>query len=94
MSKFDTDGSPLKANGSIIAEYEGISIGKGVSAGNLLLWKKESSNNGMQLQNSAEVKIGTQKKGHVVEVKIKSSSKNSAGIMAISNMTGLVGKDT
>ena len=94
MSKFDTDGSPLKANGSIIAEYEGISIGKGVSAGNLLLWKKESSNNGMQLQNSAEVKIGTQKKGHVVEVKIKSSSKNAAGIMAISNMTGLVGKDT
>lgn len=94
MSKFDTDGSPLKANGSIIAEYEGISIGKGVSAGNLLLWKKESSNNGMQLQNSAEVKIGTQKKGYVVEVKIKSSSKNAAGIMAISNMTGLVGKDT
>ena len=94
MSKFDTDGSPLKANGSIIAEYEGISIGKGVSAGNLLLWKKESSNNGMQMQNSAEVKIGTQKKGYVVEVKIKSSSKNLAGIMAISNMTGLVGKDT
>ena len=36
MSKFDTDGSPLKANGSIIAEYEGISIGHGVSACNML----------------------------------------------------------
>ncbi|MGN0221165.1 MAG: hypothetical protein ACI4BA_03465 [Prevotella sp.] len=94
VSKFATDGSPIEANGTIVAEYEGISIGKGVTAGNLLLWKSESSNNGMQLQNSAEVGLGTQKKGYVVEVKIKSSSKNAAGIMTVSNMTGLVGEDT
>lgn len=94
VSKFATDGTPLTANGKTIAEYEGISVCSGVSAGNLLLWKAESSNNGMQMQNSAEVKFGIQKKGHVVEVKIKSSSKNAAGIKAVSNMTGLVGEDT
>ncbi|MGN0281081.1 MAG: rhamnogalacturonan lyase [Prevotella sp.] len=94
VSKFSTDGTPLKANGKIIAEYDGILIGSGVTSGNLLLWKSESSNNGMQMQNSAEVKLGTLLKDSRVQVKIKSSSKNSAGIKSIKNMTGDVGDAT
>lgn len=94
VSKFATDGTPLKANGSIISEYDGIRVGKGVEAGSLLLWKSESSNNGMQMQRSAEVSFDAMKKDYLVQVKIKSSSKNSAGIKSIRNMDGLVGDDT
>ena len=94
VSKFSTDGTPLKANGKIIAEYEGILIGNGVSAGNLLLWKSASKNNGMQMQNSAEVKLGNYEKGSIVQIKIKSSSSNPAGIKSITNMTGDVGNET
>lgn len=94
VSQFATDGTLLKANGEIIAEYDGIFIGPGVVAGNLLLWKSESSNQGMQMQSSAEVVIKDLTKDHIMEIKIKSSSKNSSGIMAIRNMTGMVGDDT
>lgn len=94
VNKFTTDGTPLKANGSLISEYEGIVVGKGVEAGSLLLWKAESSNNGLQLQRSAEVSFDGLGKDNLVQVKIKSSSKNSAGIKSIRNMEGLVGDDT
>ena len=55
VNKFTTDGTPLKANGCIISEYEGLLVGKGIEAGSLLLWKSESTNNGLQMQRSAEV---------------------------------------
>ncbi|MGN1263522.1 MAG: hypothetical protein ACI4TW_05745 [Prevotella sp.] len=94
LTKFVSDGNLLKANGQIIAEYDGIFIGKGVVAGNLLLWKSASSNNGLQLQSSVEIKLEDLKEGCLVQVKIKSSSSNSGGIKAISNMTGDVGTET
>ena len=94
VSQFDTDGTPLMANGTIISEYDGILIGHGVESGSLLLWKSESSNNGLQMQRSAEVIINGMTKDHLMQVKIKSSSKNSAGIMSLRNMTGMVGDET
>lgn len=94
VSQFDTDGTPLMANGSVISEYDGILIGHGVESGSLLLWKSESSNNGLQMQRSAEVIINGMTKDHLMQVKIKSSSKNSAGIMSLRNMTGMVGDET
>ena len=94
VNKFTTDGTPLKANGCIISEYEGLLVGKGIEAGSLLLWKSESTNNGLQMQRSAEVSFDGVKKDNIVLVKIKSSSKKPAGIKSIRNMNGLIGDDT
>lgn len=94
VNNVPNDGDLLRANGQVIAEYDGIYIGAGIEAGSLLLWKSESSNNGLQMQRSRAVTMKGRHKDETVLVKIKSSSKNSAGIESLSNMTGLVGADS
>lgn len=94
LTKFATDGKLLTANGEIISEYDNLYIGKGVIAGNLLLWVSESSNNGLQLQSSTGITLKSLKKDDLVLVKIKSSSKNQQGIEKLSNLSGKVGQDT
>ena len=94
-NKVETDGLPLKANGVIIVETEGLVIGAGIKPGNLLLrHNMGSSQNGMQMQNIAPVGISGLKAGQRVFVTIKSSSSAPQGIESVTNLRGECGYDT
>ena len=90
-----TDGFPLKANGVVIAETEGLIVGSGIQPGNLLLrYNMGSSQNGMQMQNVAPVGISGLKAGQKVVVTMKSSSTAAQGIASVTNLKGECGYDT
>ena len=94
-NKVVTDGFPLKANGVVIAETEGLVIGRGIQPGNLLLrHNMGSSQNGMQMQNVAPVGISGLKAGQKVVVTMKSSSSAPQGIASVTNLEGEYGYDT
>lgn len=94
-NKVVTDGFPLKANGVVIAETEGLVIGSGIQPGNLLLRHNMGSNqNGMQMQNVAPVGISGLKAGQKVVVTMKSSSSAPQGIASVTNLEGEYGYDT
>lgn len=90
-----TDGTPLKANGVVIKELDGLLVGAGVEAGSLLLrHNMGASQNGMQLERVAPITVQDVKAGQTVAVTIKSSSKNANGIESVSNLLGECGYDT
>ena len=90
-----TDGNPLKANGVLIAETAGLTIGKGMGKGTLLLrYNMGSSQNGMQMQAVAPITISNLKAGQVVSITVKSSSTASVGIKSVTNLLGEYGEDT
>lgn len=94
-NKTATDGLPLTANGTIIAETKGMLVGSGISAGNLLLrHNMGSSQNGLQMQSTAPITIPDLKAGQKVDVTIKSSSSASQGIASVSNLKGSYGEGT
>lgn len=92
-NKVVTDGELLKANGEVIKEMDGLLIGSGIEAGSLLLRHNMGSDNGVQMQRTAPVTIVDAKSGQTVVVTLKSSSKNSAGIASVTNMTGDHGEE-
>ncbi len=95
MNRFTTDGTLLKAQGSIIAETDGLYIGAGIEAGSLLLrHAMGASQNGLQMQRNKPVTIRNLKKGQTVVIDIKSSSSSQQGIATVSNLEGKTGSDT
>ncbi len=94
-NKVITNGSTLKANNIIIAETNGLLVGSGINPGNLLLrHNMGSSQNGMQMQNTAPVTIPGLKAGQRVDITIKSSSSTPQGISAVTNLKGSYGEAT
>jgi len=94
-NKFTTTGSTLIANNVIIAETNGLLIGSGINQRNLLLrHNMGSSQNGMQMQNTAPITIPGLKAGQRVDITIKSSSSTPQGISAVTNLKGSYGEAT
>ena len=94
-NKLPTDGLPLQANGRVIAEVEGLLVGRGIEAGSLLLrHNMGSSHNGMQMQRIAPVSISGLRAGQRVTVTIRSSSSAPQGIAEVSNLSGSCGPGT
>ena len=94
MNKVTTDGNVMKANGLVIKELDGLLIGAGIGAGSFLLRHNMGGDNGVQMQQSAPVTVVGAEAGQTVVVTLKSSSKNSMGISAVSNLSGEYGEDT
>ena len=90
-----TDGSLLKANGTVIAETEGIYLGAGITAGQLLLcFDRGVSGNGLQLQTDKSITLKGLKANQYVSFELRSSSSGNNGISAVTNLTGDYGPDT
>lgn len=92
--KHTTDGNELKANGVIIKETAGLFIGAGIEYGSLLLRHAMGKNNGLQMQRNRPIRIDNLLAGQMVMIEMISSSKESHGIAAVSNLEGNYGEGT
>lgn len=92
---FATDGTPLKANGTVISELDGLTFAAGLEAEQLLLrHNMGASQNGVQVQRVATITLSDLKAGQTVVVYMKSSSKTASGISSVSNLEGECGEGT
>ena len=90
-----TDGSLLKANGTVIAETDGIYLDAGITAGQLLLcFDRGVSGNGLQTQAAKSMTLKGLKAGQHVSFELRSSSSGNNGISSIHNLRGDCGPDT
>ncbi len=90
-----TDGSLLTANGTVIAETNGIYFDQGIAARNLLLcYDRGSSGNGVQIQSAKPITLKNLKAGQFVRFELRSSSLGNNGISDVNNLNGEYGQDT
>ncbi|MBQ7238645.1 MAG: chitobiase/beta-hexosaminidase C-terminal domain-containing protein [Bacteroidales bacterium] len=90
-----TDGELLQAQGTIIAETDGIYFESGIAAGQLLLcFNRGTSGNGIQTQAAKSITLKGLRAGQYVSFELRSSSSSNNGIAAINNLTGDYGPDT
>ena len=90
-----TDGSLLKANGTVIAETDGIYLDAGITAGQLLLcFNRGEAGNGLQTQAAKAMTIKGLKANQYVSFELRSSGSANNGISAIHNLRGDYGPDT
>ncbi len=90
-----TDGNLLKASGVVITETDGLYVGKGITAGNLLLcYDRGKDGNGLQTQATQPFTIKNLKKDQILKISLRSSSTAMNGISAVNNLTGDYGSGT
>ncbi len=90
----ETDGNLLTANGTTIAETDGIYFPSGIKAGSLLLcFSRGTSGNGVQDQDTKPITLRDLQKGQTIELSLRSSSSANNGIKSATNLTGDIGSD-
>ena len=90
-----TTGALLKANGTVIAETDGLYLDAGITAGQLLLcFDRGESGNGLQTQAAKAMTVKGLKAGQYVSFELRSSGSGNNGISAVSNLLGDCGPDT